>query len=191
MAAQSFAISNLMEVDDVSLVQQNGVSYLKVKAAHLTSRGWERKNADLHEHGYYRNWFKNIMPVGQQSHTDALEPYHFHLHLICIPLANSVFLANDLLLDSIKIKAGTEQGWWSERGYDGRFSFILGNATGNANFRVGVAKALAAFIPPTWRSSNFLPSEDQARMIDLHTGTAVDMDFHFPHAHHGSNNNNQ
>jgi hypothetical protein len=39
MAAQNFAISSLMEVDDVSLVQQNGVSYLKVKAAHLTSLG--------------------------------------------------------------------------------------------------------------------------------------------------------
>ena len=131
------------------------------------------------------------MPVGQQSHTDALEPYYFHLHLICIPPANSIFLANDLLLDSIKIKAETEQGWWSERGYDGRFSFILGNATGNANFRVGVAKARSAFVPHSWRSSNFLPSDDQARMIDLHTTTAVDMDFQFPHAHHGSNNNNQ
>jgi hypothetical protein len=96
-----------------------------------------------------------------------------------------------LQLDSIKIKSGTEQGWWSERGYDGRFSFILGNATGKANFRVGVAKALAAFIPPSWRGSNFLPSEDQACMVDLHTITAVDMDFQFPHAYHGSNNNNQ
>jgi len=28
-------------------------------------------------------------------------------------------------------------------------------------------------------------------MVDLHTTTAVDMDFQFPHAYHGSNNNNQ
>ena len=191
MAAQNFAISNLMEVDDVSLVHQNGESFLKVKATHLAQLGWEKKNADLIEQGYYRNWFRNIMPVGQQSSTDALVPYFFHLHLVCLRPAYSIFSSNELLLDKIKIKAGTEQGWWSERGHDGRFSFFLGNATGNESFRVGVAKSLAAFIPTTWRSSNVLPSEDQARMVDLHTTTAVDMDFQFPHAYHGSNNNNQ
>jgi len=186
-----FVIGNPMDVDDTSLVHQNGQSYLKVKATYLTSLGWERKNADLLNHGHYRNWFRNIMPVALQSNTDPLEPYYFHLHLICLPSGSGVFTSNELLLDGIKIKAGTEQGWWSERGSDGRFSFLLGNATGNESFRVGVAKALAAFIPPSWRSSNFLPCEDQARMVDLHTTGPVDMDFGFPHAFNGSNNNTQ
>jgi hypothetical protein len=192
MAAQNFAISSLMEVDDVSLVHQNGVSYLKVKSVYLSGLGWENNTtADLRDHLYCRNWFRNIMPVAQQSNTDALEPHYFHLHLICIPPANSIFSSNELLLERIKIKAGTDHGWWSERGHDGRFSFVLPNATGNADFRVGVAKALSAFVPHSWRSSNFLPSNDQARMVDLHPTTPVDMDFEFPHAHHGSNNNNQ
>jgi hypothetical protein len=185
MATPGSGIGNLMEVDAVSVVHVNGEAHLKVQPSYLLGLGWENKPVEVFALGHYKNWFRNILPKSQQSNADPLQPYFYHLHLICQPYGNSVFSSNQLLLEKIKIKAATELGWWSVKGPDGRFSFHLEEIIGDENFRVGVAKAMAASIPSDWRSSNFMPSDDKARMVDLHAHGPVDMEFQFAHAHHG------
>lgn len=168
MADHGSVFANFMQEDAEITIQEGGETYLAVMPAYLATLGWQNNQGDIRNCGYQRNWFRNIPPNTRN--------YFLHLHLICIKRLQS----DRLLLERIKLKAGVERGWWSERGADGCFSFHLENCTDDRSFLLGAAKGLALFIPPEWRSTIFLPRGERGVDVDsVNKGLPTHMDIDY------------